>query len=175
MRYTISEINNIVTLDMECGIIKNYLSIQKVRFGERLSYDFQVSPELLKLKVPSMILQPLVENSILHGIEPCEAGGHIQIEMIDMDGYFVINLSDNGCGMDREAMEKLVGSLDEDSHDARSGIGLQNVRQRLNLIYGYDAMDIESTVGIGTSIRLYLKKEIAESHQTLGFTAVAQK
>lgn len=169
VRYTISEINNIVTLDMECGIIENYLSIQKVRFGSRLSYDFQIAPELRRLKVPSMILQPLVENAIIHGIEPCEAGGHIQIETIDLDGYFVIILSDNGCGMDDAALANLLSSLDGDSHDARSGIGLSNVWKRLNMIYGYDAIDIESAPGVGTSIRLCLQKEIRESRQTIGF------
>ena len=146
-------------------MIQSYLSIQKIRFGDRLTYDIQLPAESLSLEIPAMILQPLVENAIIHGLEPKEAGGHLEIRFVDMEDFFSITISDNGVGIEPDVLSALL--LDEaPAHDSRRGIGLSNVRHRLMILYGYDPMTIESFPGRGTSIRLYLSRRILEMTHT---------
>lgn len=160
-RYSLSEFDHIVQLGAECHVIQSYLSIQKIRFGDRLTYDIQLPAESLSLEIPAMILQPLVENAIIHGIEPKEAGGHLEIRFVDMEDFFSITISDTGVGIEPDVLSALL--LDEaPAHDSRRGIGLSNVRHRLMILYGYDPMTIESFPGRGTSIRLYLSRRISE-------------
>lgn len=160
MRYTLSDLGQIVTLRSECDIIRSYLAIQKIRFASRLSFAINIREEDMFLRIPAMSLQPLVENAIIHGIEPKENGGHVEISLIHEGDYFVVTIRDTGCGMDSETLSALV--LDEDlPHDCRRGIGISNVRHRLALLYGYDTMTIESTQGRGTAVHLHLRREIS--------------
>lgn len=160
MRYTLSDLGQIVTLRSECEIIRSYLAIQKIRFASRLSFEISISEDDMDLPIPAMSLQPLVENAIIHGIEPKEEGGKVEISLIHEGDYFAITIRDTGCGMDSETLSALA--LDEDlPHDCRRGIGIANVRHRLALLYGYDTMTIESTPGRGTAVHLHLRREIS--------------
>ena len=118
--------DHFVTLREELASIDEYLDIEVVRFGPKLRVDKQISVETLDLIVPSMILQPLVENSIKHGIARKLGDGCITIKTMLRDGLVVIEVHDDGLGMTEDRLERAVGG----------GIGLNNVNERLRTIYG---------------------------------------
>ena len=134
-----------VTLREELASIDEYLDIEAVRFGPTLVVEQRISPDSLDLIIPSMVLQPLVENSIKHGIEKKVGGGRIIIRSRRTRGHGVIEVVDNGAGM-----------ADTDVGRSREGgIGLRNVDERLRVIYGENyPLRLESTPGEGTCARI---------------------
>jgi len=145
LRRMLSTREQFVTLDEELASIKEYLDIEAVRFGPTLVVEQQISPDSLDLIVPSMVLQPLVENSIRHGIEKKVGGGRIIIRSRRARGRGVIEVIDNGAGM-----------ADTDVGRSREGgIGLRNVDERLRVMYGENhPLRLESTPGAGTCARI---------------------
>lgn len=109
------------TIKDEIDLIENYLAIIKIRMGDRLDYAINAAEDMWQTKFPPMLLQPLVENAIHHGLEPIAEGGRIDIELVRTDGGIRIDVSDNGAGF---------------KTDALSGFGLANIRQRLQSLYG---------------------------------------
>src|SRR5262249_33204969 len=109
-----------VPLQQELDFLKGYLEIQQVRFGERLNVRYDVAPETMEARLPSLLLQPLVENAIQHGVVPYAAPGEIHIQASRENGLFCMRVVDNGPGL---PASKLVGSPD--------GIGLANTCVRL--------------------------------------------
>ena len=112
------------SLQREFEVIDAYLSVMKVRMGARLSYRIDASPELLELEVPSMILQPLVENAIEHGIDSKLNGGEVLIQAIRRERALVLTVSDNGDGF---------------KATAKDNIGMGTVRERLEVLFGAQA------------------------------------
>jgi two-component system, LytTR family, sensor kinase len=112
------------TLSRELEFVSCYLEIEKVRFEERLSVRIDVAPETLDASVPHLLLQPLVDNAIKHGISRLVAGGEIRISATINDGDLNLEVRDNGPG------------LHEPSHFRSSGVGLRITRERLETIYG---------------------------------------
>jgi sensor histidine kinase YesM len=130
-----------VTLREELESIDEYLDIEVVRFGPQLKVDKQISEDTLDVIVPSMILQPLVENSIKHGLSRKVGGGRITITTLIRDGHTIIEVIDDGLGMSEERLEHAVGG----------GIGLSNVNERLRTIYGANyQLKLTSVPGKGT-------------------------
>jgi two-component system LytT family sensor kinase len=115
-----------VTLREELESIDEYLDIEVVRFGPQLKVVKQISPATLDVIVPSMLLQPLVENSIKHGLSRKVGGGRITIRSVIQNGHAIIEVHDDGLGMTEERLEHAFGG----------GIGLSNVNERLRTIYG---------------------------------------
>ena len=142
-----------VTLRDELASIDEYLDIESVRFGPTLVVEKEISPDSLDLVIPSMVLQPLVENSIKHGIEKKVGGGRILIRSRRMRGHGVIEVIDNGAGM-----------ADTDvSRSREGGIGLRNVDERLRVIYGENHhLQLESTPGEGTCARIEIPDMVVE-------------
>ncbi|NLW35294.1 MAG: histidine kinase [Syntrophorhabdus aromaticivorans] len=129
----------VVTLSMEIECIKRYLEIYRIRFRERLSYKVFVGRGAEKAEIPFMLLQPIVENSVLHGIEPLLGQGNIRIVAKAIGSSVLIEIKDNGVGCDTEKLNR--------------GIGLQNVRDRMSLHYGLSSdLEIKSEPGGGTSV-----------------------
>ena len=126
LRRLLRATDHFVTLREELESIDEYLDIEVVRFGPQLRVVKQISPETLDVIVPSMLLQPLVENSIKHGLSRKVGGGRITIRSRMQDGHAVIEVHDDGLGMTGERLEKALGG----------GIGLSNVNERLRTIYG---------------------------------------
>src|SRR5258708_17954761 len=119
--------DHFVTLSEALQSIYEYLDIEVVRFGPQLKVVKRISPDTLDIVVPSMILQPLVENSIKHGLARKVGGGRITIKtLIRDDGHTIIEVHDDGLGMTEERLEHALGD----------GIGLSNVNERLRTIYG---------------------------------------
>ena len=133
-----------VPLREELEFIDDYLDIEVIRFGpDKLQIFKEVDDETLDAFVPSMLLQPIVENAIKHGLAPRLAGGQIHIRTKHQDGRLTIEINDNGMGMSNERLLEVYGG----------GIGISNVHERLRLLYGdHFKMDIRSREGEGTQI-----------------------
>ena len=136
-----------VTLKEELVSIDEYLDIETVRFGPTLVIEKDISPESLDLIMPSMLLQPLVENAIKHGIGQKIGGGQITIRSRREPGQTVIEVVDNGSGMSEAELDPRESG----------GIGLRNVDERLRVIYGANYhLKIESSRGQGTCTRIQI-------------------
>jgi two-component system LytT family sensor kinase len=141
LRRLMRSTDHFVTLREELESIDEYLDIETVRFGPQLRVDKQISPETLDVIVPSMILQPLVENSIKHGLSRKVGGGRITIRTELANGHALIEVLDDGIGMSEDRLEHAFGG----------GIGLSNVNERLRTIYGIGCeLKLTSTAGRGT-------------------------
>lgn len=168
-RYTISNLDTMVTVEDELRNVDNYYQIQKYRFGDRmkLSVEYEDGDEAVinSCRMPKLILQPVVENAIRHGLEPKVENGNIRIRFQLTEKRLLIFISDDGVGMDREQLDKLNGQLrgtrfevrEPDSPKTKGGIAMINVNNRIKLIYG-DAygMQFYSTRGCGTDVEITL-------------------
>ena len=148
----------------EFEFIDNYLDIEVVRFGrDKLHVVKELDPASLDVVVPSMLLQPLVENSIKHGLSPKVEGGSIFLRSRVTDSRLIIEVEDDGVGMG-------VAQLEESSSWAGMGIGMANISERLQVLYGDTArMTIDSHAGKGTLIRIRLPLVEADSAVPEGF------
>lgn len=136
-----------VTVRQEMEFLERYVDIQKMRFEDRLSVNTDISSEALEAKIPSLLLQPLVENAILHGVAPKNGPGEVEVAGSVRDGRLHLEVSDNGVGIDDEARVKR----------SREGIGLANTRERLSKIYGiHSQMVLRSEPGRGTRVSIVL-------------------
>ena len=129
--------------------VKEYLYIQKKRYGEKLNYSFDLDESIMDVKVPKIILQPIVENAIYHGIKESDGPGHIIIKSLKDNGFIKFIVSDDGIGFD-------INTLDEAKDKLKlSGIGIKNVDERLKLNYCDECgVQIESQKGKGTTVTL---------------------
>ena len=152
MKYAISRSSRTVALREEIRHVSNYLLIQKERMEDKLEYEIDIPHQYESVQVPRLILQPLVENAIIHGIE---TGGKVSIRVYkrEEDGGCWLEVSDNGAGMDEEQLKRLRDGTTEMRMDHRS-IGVENVNKRIRLYYGEEfGLTIESRLGEGTVIR----------------------
>jgi len=140
-------------LKQELEFIDDYLDIEVVRFGrEKLQVRKEVDPDTLDMIVPSMILQPLIENAIGHGIGPKIEGGTITLRAARRNGRLAVEVIDDGVGIPEERRPEVF----------ESGIGISNVRERLTVLYGQEfSFAIDSQPGKGTSIRLEIPELIS--------------
>jgi two-component system LytT family sensor kinase len=148
-----------VPLREELEFIDDYLDIEVARFGrDNLDIIKHIDEETLEAFVPSMLLQPIVENCLKHGLAPKLDGGKIQLRTTNRDGRLHIEIEDNGVGISEEKMP----------HVYVEGIGLSNVRERLRVLYGADFhLQIESRTGLGTLIKIDIP-ELVSTMQPVG-------
>jgi two-component system LytT family sensor kinase len=147
LRRLLRKHENFSPLRDELSFIEDYLAIEVVRFGEKLRFERDVAEDTLDMLVPSMLLQPLVENSIKHGLASKVEGGTIRIRAYRTDTRLHLLVEDDGVGI---AAAKLATLLDQ-------GIGVSNVHERLNVLFGNEyRMWIESQPGMGARIQLDL-------------------
>lgn len=155
MKYSIANNNGIVYLEDELKHIENYLLIQKNRLEDKLEYRIAVPDDLLKVKLPKLIIQPLVENAIIHGIEPMDRKGYIEIKGENRLGELILSVYDNGVGIKESELNVLKETLYE--NDSNKSIGIYNVAHRIELQYGKQyKMIIESKENEGTLIKLVI-------------------
>jgi signal transduction histidine kinase len=144
-----------VTLEQEIQLIASYLDIEKARFEERLRVSIDVPEELLSLRVPSLLVQPLVENAIKHGITPSRFGGEVQIRARIQRA--VTDLSRTGDVLDITVSDSGIGASEiELARGRRRGVGLSNIEERLRYYGPSASLRITSTVGQGTVVELKL-------------------
>src|SRR5438477_696897 len=157
LRRLMRSTDHFVTIREEIASIDEYLDIEVVRFGPQLRVTKDVSADTLDVIVPSMILQPLVENSIKHGLSRKVGGGRITIWSVLESGHAVNEVNDDGVGMSEERLEHAFGG----------GIGLKNVNERLRTIYGATYhLKLTSNPGEGTCARVEIPEMIVPERVT---------
>ncbi|MDF2613398.1 MAG: ypdA 1 [Clostridia bacterium] len=151
LEYSLCKNREIITLQEEITCLEHYVELQKMRYGNIFEVHFEIEEGLRSLEVPVLFLQPLVENSIIHGFQDTEAQGYIRIKAYKKGHFIHIEIEDNGCGMSQERINKVL----ESSNKKDGGIGVLNVKERIQLYYGKESdLHIKSREGEGTSMTL---------------------
>ena len=158
LKYNVKKINENVTLKEEYRIIEDYLHIQKERFGNRIKFKLYFDEAVMDFIVPSMILQPFVENAIIHGLEPKEEDGLLEVKIKDDNDSILIQIMDNGIGMEKEKLLDL-SKYDESGQNNLFGTGVANVVRRLEIKYEKNVVEIKSVSGQGTEVKIRLPKQ----------------
>lgn len=152
-RKSLSNGAQIISINDEVEIVKNYLTIQKIRYGEMFSVVYKIDERAGKYKIPKLILQPLVENALYHGIKPKGKPGVIIINVIHKNDHIELIITDDGIGMDEEVLLRI---LEKES----KGFGLKGTIERLQIFYGItDLFFIASVKGTGTTITIKIPCE----------------
>lgn len=168
MRYVLENMGTAFTaLQNELNHIETYMTIQKLRFGEKFNYEIinEHQVDTQNCMILPLLLQPIVENAILHGLEEKETGGLIRIilERSIQKKHIQITITDNGCGMDNLTLEKLRSDIETKNPEKKESIGLYNINQRLKLCYGEEyGMQINSTYEKGTAISITIPDELEQ-------------
>lgn len=151
LRYSLKNGTKLVTIDSEITNMKKYFFIQKTRFDDRFDYEIDVEPSILNFKVPVMTLQPLVENSIIHGLKNMRINGKIKIIGRRYDNnHLTIEVFDNGVGIDENKIKTIFST--ESSYESTTGLGIQNVDSRIKHFFGNEyGINLISTKEVGTS------------------------
>ncbi|MGG3915332.1 sensor histidine kinase [Rossellomorea vietnamensis] len=159
LRYNLKRQNRSVTLRDEIHVLEQYMHIQKARFTDRLQLYMEVDEACMDVRIPALTLQPIVENAVIHAVEPKEDGGTIWFRVREEDSIILVEIQDDGVGMSQEKIRQILH--EEGSREGHStGIGFSNVVKRLQLFYGFeDVLRIESEEGKGTKISLRIIRE----------------
>jgi len=169
-RYSISKRGDFVTLEDELENIDNYLMIQQYRFDNKFIIVKNIDKDTLKNKVPKLIIQPIVENAIHHGLETKVGKGTLLIEAYKTENRLVIKIKDDGHGMSHDKLIQInealaKGVAETEKEEGGFSIGLINVNERIKLNYGLEyGVSIFSSLGIGTYVELVLP--IMEAHHS---------
>jgi len=154
LRRLLRQQENLTTLREELSFIDDYLAIEMVRFGDKLHFERDIDPATLDRAVPSMLLQPLVENSLRHGLASKVDGGTVRVSSRLVENRLQILVEDNGVGIPESKLARLF----------EQGIGVSNVNERLKVLFGDDyKMWIDSRLGEGTSTGIEFPEQPGES------------
>lgn len=154
LRYNLGKINREgVKLKDEIDNVKEYIYIQRMRFSDRIAFKFDIDESLLGTKAPYLVLQPLVENAIIHGIEPMEKNGELKLSVFEEDAAVIVQIEDNGVGMSREDLEHVHND------DSPRSIGLSNVKKRVEYFFERsNLLTVSSEKGKGTIVTITMPK-----------------
>jgi two-component system sensor histidine kinase YesM len=156
LRYGISKGNEIVTVKQELDHLNDYILLQKVRFSRLYEIIVNVDENIYENRIIKIILQPLVENAIYHGLASKSHGGRIEILGYSRDDCIIFEVSDNGSGMDDKQVTTINNYLNGLDSSLNS-IGLINIHKRIQLYYGSEyGIEVRSTLGVGTSVIVIL-------------------
>lgn len=160
-RISLSKGKAFIRMEEELDHIRHYLVIQSIRFRGKFTYEITAEEQVLGLRTLKLILQPIVENALYHGIEMMPDEGIISIDAKLEEGNVVIRVSDNGLGMSPEVMNGILsGSI---RSDKGSGVGVKNVHERIGLYYGREyGLTFESELEEGTTVTIIFPAEAAE-------------
>ncbi len=165
-RYNVKKINEDSSIEEELKLVDNYLYILNVRFGGEIHFSSKIEEQWLGVRVPSMILQPIVENAVNYGIRGISWEGHIELKVYEKDNFICISIADNGIGIAPERIEEILkGEVQEaDLAKNSTGIGLGNVIGRLQVYYSQEkVMEIRSEgANLGTEFILFIPKNIEQ-------------
>lgn len=152
-RYNLKSTDSVMPLERELKVVRDYMYLQQMRFGQRLRYTTDCRPETLDVLVPSFALQPLVENAIIHGISPKGQGGRIHVRSWMKDNRLWISVADTGRGMEPGRLEEICRALEQEDEKA-TGVGVGNIYRRIHGMYQDGEMFIYSGEGRGTVVQL---------------------
>lgn len=156
LRYNLRMEEKETTLEHELSVMNDYMYLQEMRFGERIKYEIECSADLKSASVPTFVLQPIVENSIVHGISPKEEGGYIRIKVekkLSDPPRLIIMIADTGVGVNEEMLNVLRSKL-SDINEERKAIGISNIYRRIKLMYPDSVIEISSTEGEGMIFKI---------------------
>jgi Predicted signal transduction protein with a C-terminal ATPase domain len=159
-RYSTSRRENVVMFQDELINTQNYMKIQQYRFGNRFSLDIEpYDPAAGSCFVPKLVLQPVIENAVLHAFED-RRQGQITLTADMTENLFIITISDNGSGMDENTLRLLRGHIQGETDsggEKKAGIALANVQKRIRMLFGAEyGISVYSTVGLGTDVEITL-------------------
>ncbi len=157
LRYILRTEENEICLEQELSMIKDYMYLQEMRFGERIKCVIDCDEDLNKVYVPTFVIQPIIENSIIHGLAKKEEGGYIRIHVFasindNEEKMLNVVVSDTGVGISKEKLDKIRNEL-ADGGIERSTIGINNIYGRLKLLYTNSDFEIDSIEGEGTVVK----------------------
>ncbi|GAB2572599.1 sensor histidine kinase [Gracilibacillus alcaliphilus] len=159
-KYTMRGLGQHVYLEEEMVHIHNYIRIQQYRFRDRFIVSEYITDEVKKVFIPKLLLQPIIENAVNHGLGGKKREGIIEIYAYKEGDYLFVRIADNGQGMSEMKLEQLQQQLKKNIVEAEGGVGLHNIAQRLRLVYGHRAnLSIYSEEGVGTTVEMYLPLE----------------
>lgn len=156
---TLGKYDELIPIEEEIKCLESYCALQKMRYGKTFEMHYDVSDALREIKIPVLLLQPIVENSILHAFENMEQMGEINISIKEISQDVEIIIQDNGIGMQEDQISQLMSLYPK--KNKYSSMGMRNVAERVKLYYG-DSCDmvVESQLGVGTKTVLTIKKEV---------------
>lgn len=154
LRTSLATGNETVSVAEEINHVRSYLTIQRLRYGNSFAFDIEVDDEILEMRTPRLLLQPLVENSLQHGFAQPRAHGRIVVRGYRLDGSFVLEVEDNGLGMEADRLAQLSRVLDdENGADKETSFGLWNTNARIRMGFGREyGLRISSVKGKGTRV-----------------------
>ena len=144
-----------ITINEEEQRIRSYLEIQQVRYREILDFKIDIDKKIHDYSILKMTLQPIVENSLYHGIKCKRGKGTIKVEGHKVKDRIVLTVSDDGVGMEPEILEKLRRDIEKPCKETNAGFGLANVNERIHVNFGFEyGITVDSTLNEGTSIKI---------------------
>ena len=156
-RLSLGKGKNIVTVKAEIDHVKNYLMIQHMRFKNKFDYEFEIAEDVLELSSLKLMLQPMVENAIYHGMEFMDGDGLIKIKAWREADELYLSVTDNGLGMTEEKVAMVLAGKSNSGNGRGSGIGVKNVNERIKLYFGEKyGLKIDSEPDVGTTIIIHL-------------------
>ena len=156
-RISLNKGNEEISLERELEHVKNYLIIQSMRYADKFTYEISVDPGVERCRTIKLILQPIVENCIYHGIKKKRGTGKITIRAYRREQNLIIEVSDDGCGMPKEICRKILSDEIESENISGSGIGVKNVNERIQLRFGKKyGLSYSSEEGVGTTVTYVL-------------------
>jgi sensor histidine kinase YesM len=160
IRYALKPPSRSVRVADELECVRRYIWLLRLRFGERYSFGVDAEDGTLRVETPALILQPLVENAVAHGLARREEGGAVRIRASLEGNEAVLSVEDSGDGMSREEIERIMTEGTGDEEPTGVGIGLRNVIRRVGLATdGRGRVELDSTPGRGTIVRIRLPAE----------------
>ena len=149
----------LISIQNEMEMLKSYITIQHIRFGDRFQTRIDVQPELMDIQILGHMMQPLLENAIRHGIEPLTRQGTVAIRGYLKGENLIFEVEDNGVGIQPDVLQDIRLTLSKAQTDAGRYFALNNVHQRIQILYGEAyGLEVESEVGKGTLVRINLPK-----------------
>ena len=164
LRQSISNEDETVLIGQEIQYVKSYLTIQKMRYKDKLEFEINVDPSINSVHIVKLVLQPIVENAIYHGLKYKESKGMLTVNGYQKDGNAVIEIADDGVGMDEETLNRI---FEKHKVNYRSnGVGVYNVQRRLCMYYGKEyGLSYKSEKGKGTTVTVVIPIEQEEHHE----------
>ena len=163
-RTSLNKGKEIVTIREELQHVTSYLEIQQVRYQDILTYEINVAKDIYNYSIPKITIQPLVENALYHGIKNRRGGGKITITGVESKDELIIQVSDDGAGMDEDRLDEVRRGIVRNEADNTVIYGLYNVNERIRLNFGDEyGLKIDSRPGKGTDVVIHLPKILTDS------------
>ncbi|MDR2434633.1 MAG: histidine kinase, partial [Treponema sp.] len=162
LRYSMDKSNRMSTLYEELECVRNYLHIQRLRFGDRISFELKTDDDLPNVMLPGMMPQPLIENAVLHGANEMLDGAVVAVSAGRKNNLLCLAVEDNGRGMSGEKLEELLNgdSYPSGNSNFRMHLGILNAKKRIEMLYGGSVtFHVESTEDVGTLVSISIAYE----------------